>query len=214
MPNVKKTSNHARANGSKNAEPTPEPCPVCSTALASGAKFCSQCGRKLVSDKDTDKKSNASAKEPANSTAIQNSSQDAITQPGQPVESQLSSVCSCGQELPDEAQFCYRCGSPVNQKESEYMIVCRGQDNKDIMMNVTQQEFTIGKSANCDLAITDDDYVSRRHACLVESDGSVLLKDLNSSNGTFLRVQKTTVLEHGDEFLIGTRLIRLEKVQP
>jgi len=121
--------------------------------------------------------------------------------------------CSCGQDLSPEAQFCYQCGARVGQSVVKYRILCTGKGNSDTVINITGQEFKIGKSADCDLAIADDDYVSHQHACLVQSDGSIILKDLDSSNGTFLRVQKPTVLEPGDEFLIGTRLLRLEKAQ-
>lgn len=217
MPNGKKTSNHTPNKGvQKTDESTSEPCPVCSTALAAGAKFCSQCGRELAQDEDiTGEQTATPVKESASEDAsIQTDKQDiAVKQAQSPESPQVSSMCTCGQNLPAEAQFCYRCGNPVNQKVSQYMILCRGTDNKDIVINITEQELKIGKSTDCDLVIPDDDYISRQHACLVQSNGSILLKDLNSSNGTFLRVQKTTILEPGDEFLVGTRLICLEKAQ-
>jgi len=212
----------------KSIESTPEPCPVCDTALDSGASFCPQCGRKLVqinassesansAGESTDKKAptpqpgqNGSA-EPVNNAALPDSKEPAAPEKSEP--SLQSCQCSCGQSLPADAQFCYQCGGRVGQPVSPYRILCKGKGNTDTVINITGQEFKIGKSADCDLPIADDDYVSRQHACLVQSDGSILLKDLESSNGTFLRVQKPTVLEHGDEFLIGTRLLRLEKVQ-
>lgn len=217
MPNVKKTSNHTPTTGvPKTVERTSEPCPICSTALAAGAKFCSQCGRELVQDKETDSEQVTAPvkKTSSDDASIQKDEQDVSLKPVQSPEStQKSSMCTCGQSLPAEAQFCYRCGNSIDLKVSQYMILCRGKDNKDTVMHITEQELRIGKSADCDLAIPDDDYISRQHACLVKSNGSILLKDLNSSNGTFLRVQKTIILEPGDEFLVGTRLIRLEKAQ-
>jgi pSer/pThr/pTyr-binding forkhead associated (FHA) protein len=76
-------------------------------------------------------------------------------------------------------------------------------------------ELSIGKAADCNMVIADDDYVSRRHARLVKSDGMVFLEDLGSSNGTFLRVRRPIVLEPGDEIVVGTCSLRFdEKAQP
>ena len=212
----------------KSVESTPEPCPVCETALDSGASFCPQCGRKLVqagaatesaipAGESTGKKvpasqpgQNGSAR-PVQEPDSSDSKEPAA--PAKPEQSPQPCQCSCGQSLPAEAQFCYQCGGRVGQPAATYRILCTGKANCDMVVNITGQEFKIGKSADCEMVIGDDDYISRRHACLVQSNGSILLKDLGSSNGTFLRVQKPTVLEHGDEFLIGTRLLRLEKVQ-
>ena len=212
----------------KSVESTPEPCPVCHTALNAGANFCPQCGRKLVqinaaaesaipTKESTDKK--VSTPQPdQNGSAVPLQEVDSSDTEEAAASAKLeplpqSCQCSCGQNLPAGAQFCYQCGARVGQSVVKYRILCTGKGNSDTVINITGQEFKIGKSADCEMAIADDDYISRRHACLVQSNGSILLKDLDSSNGTFLRVQKPTVLEHGDEFLIGTRLLRLEKVQ-
>ncbi|NOG53095.1 MAG: FHA domain-containing protein [Planctomycetes bacterium] len=73
--------------------------------------------------------------------------------------------------------------------------------------------FTIGKQPDCDLVIEQDTYVSRRHAELVRSNGSVILKDLGSSNGTYLRLTRPTELMPGDEIQVGTTIIRLEPIE-
>jgi pSer/pThr/pTyr-binding forkhead associated (FHA) protein len=73
------------------------------------------------------------------------------------------------------------------------------------------EELTIGKAPECDLVVTDDEYLSRRHVRLIRSEGKVVLEDLGSANGTFLRVRRPVALEPGDEILIGTSLFTLEK---
>jgi len=36
------------------------------------------------------------------------------------------------------------------------------------------------------------------------------VKDVGSSNGTFLRISAPTFVEHGDQFLVGRELLRVE----
>lgn len=63
----------------------------------------------------------------------------------------------------------------------------------------------IGRDAECDIQIVDQG-VSRKHACVLElDDGSVMVRDLKSHNGTHVGNQKVveTVLNPGSEFNIG-----------
>jgi pSer/pThr/pTyr-binding forkhead associated (FHA) protein len=55
-----------------------------------------------------------------------------------------------------------------------------------------------------------DRYVSARHARIDVSDGGVLLTDVGSSNGTFVRVGGPTRISSGDQVLIGMQLLRVE----
>jgi hypothetical protein len=55
---------------------------------------------------------------------------------------------------------------------------------------------TFGRAATCDVALADDPEISRVHARLFKSDGGWLLKNLKSTNGTFVgefqRAQRIT----------------------
>ncbi len=55
-----------------------------------------------------------------------------------------------------------------------------------------------------------DGYVSGCHAVLARRDGKVFLKDLESSNGTYARLNEEVVLKDGDHLLIGQQLLRVE----
>lgn len=57
--------------------------------------------------------------------------------------------------------------------------------------------------------------VSRRHAILSYRDGTYRVEDLGSANGTFVNGRQiapmcATPLQHGDEIMCGTLLLRLE----
>ena len=55
-----------------------------------------------------------------------------------------------------------------------------------------------------------DPSVSRRHAILSVVRENVILRDLESANGTFLRLRRETALTPGDELLIGAQQLRYE----
>jgi pSer/pThr/pTyr-binding forkhead associated (FHA) protein len=72
-------------------------------------------------------------------------------------------------------------------------------------------EAVIGKAADADIRIDGDDYVSRRHARLVRSDGMLYVEDLQSANGTFLKIRRPIPLAAGDEIQIGNSIFRLRE---
>lgn len=73
----------------------------------------------------------------------------------------------------------------------------------------------VGRGAECDLALQDDG-VSRRHAKIVQyENGAVMVKDLGSTNGTFVngRSVTTTALEDGDRIQLGSITILKFSIQ-
>jgi predicted component of type VI protein secretion system len=68
-------------------------------------------------------------------------------------------------------------------------------------------EFAIGRSPECQLSL-DDPLVSRKHALLVVSPDSVLIKDLGSRNGVVVngtKIDTSRVLLDGDRIVIGSQ---------
>jgi len=71
---------------------------------------------------------------------------------------------------------------------------------------------TIGR-AGCAINLGDDPYLSQAHAELVvEADGSTRLRDLGSSNGTFVRIPPGAEreLHDGDAVRLGREVLRVE----
>jgi len=64
--------------------------------------------------------------------------------------------------------------------------------------------------ATGDVAFPQDGFVSSRHALLRAHAGLLLVRDLGSSNGTFIRLAGPTFVEDGDHFLIGRELFRVQ----
>jgi hypothetical protein len=68
----------------------------------------------------------------------------------------------------------------------------------------------VGRESDAELVLSED-LVSRRHAEFSVKDGEVILKDLASTNGTFVNGQriKRAKLAVGDRVLVGTSLMKL-----
>ncbi len=56
----------------------------------------------------------------------------------------------------------------------------------------------------------NDLYMSASHCKLEEAGGKLTLTDLNSRNGTFVRLKAEKELSHGDYLFIGRKLLRVE----
>ncbi len=69
------------------------------------------------------------------------------------------------------------------------------------------KETFIGRE-NCDLTYPQDMLLSPRHASVSVRDGKLMLKDLNSQNGSFIRQRQDSEISPGDIFLLGRELFR------
>lgn len=69
------------------------------------------------------------------------------------------------------------------------------------------REIFIGRE-NCDLSYPQDLLLSPRHASVSLREGRLVLKDLNSQNGSYIRQRWDTELTPGDIFLLGRELFR------
>ena len=72
----------------------------------------------------------------------------------------------------------------------------------------------IGREMSCDIALTNDQTISRNHAeVLCNPDGSYTITDKGSSNGTFVnstRVTGSAQLAAGDTLVVGAQRFRIE----
>ncbi len=70
-------------------------------------------------------------------------------------------------------------------------------------------EVTLGREVG-DILFRDDGFVSGRHARIAKVEGRVYLKDLGSSNGTYVRIRGERHVGNGDLVLMGQQLFRVE----
>lgn len=74
-------------------------------------------------------------------------------------------------------------------------------------------ENRVGREAG-DVSFPGDGFVSGRHAMVTVRGERVTVKDLGSSNGTFVRLTAPSPMEHNDQLLIGRQLVRVEITPP
>lgn len=164
-------------------------CASCDTARSAGAKFCPQCGRDLTT--------------PAPPPAVEARVEAQVKVPPK---------CACGREPPEDASYCPGCGAALgSQSDPDTWLKRVGSEGEDAVIPFTGEQLIIGKDSDCDVVVADDSYVSRRHARLRNEDNLIFLDDLGSSNGTLLRICRPVIIEPGDEILVGSTVLRLEK---
>jgi pSer/pThr/pTyr-binding forkhead associated (FHA) protein len=76
---------------------------------------------------------------------------------------------------------------------------------------LSRDETVIGRESG-DLVFTNDPFMSRRHASIDRdaASGAFSLRDLGSSNGTFLAIRNERELVSGDHLRVGQHLFRLD----
>jgi len=80
---------------------------------------------------------------------------------------------------------------------------------------LTEGTVSIGRASDCSIPIKDR-YLSRRHAEIISANGSWVLKDLGSANGTYLngnRVERDSTLRPGDRIRLGDTEIVFETTE-
>ena len=87
----------------------------------------------------------------------------------------------------------------------EVKLVVVGGRHAGKEIPVTGPQFLIGRGERCQLR-PQSDMVSREHCAIVVEEGTVVVRDLNSRNGTFVnqqRVEGSRKLHSGDRLKIG-----------
>jgi hypothetical protein len=137
----------------------------------------------------------------------------------------------CGFQNSESANYCARCGAllvkdeggteatqtftadeadetPADALDSLGVqgpaLVVRSGGGRAGEMFPLESETTIGRSPDCGIFL-DDVTVSRKHAVLRERDGSFLIEDQGSLNGTFVNRKRveSAQLDDGDELQVG-----------
>lgn len=91
----------------------------------------------------------------------------------------------------------------------EYSLVVVSGPGAGKVLDITKAEITIGRS-DCDLEL-DDPEISRRHALVTIEGARARLRDLQSTNGTFIAEEsiEDATLENRDQFRVGSHEVAL-----
>ena len=130
----------------------------------------------------------------------------------------------CGAVNPPNNRFCGGCGARLPEPDEEepapiedatgkmICLVCINEDGSDgPQILVDASESHIGR--NTDERFASDPFLSPIHARVLVADGMVRIEDLDSLNGTFVRIRDSVRLAPGDCFLMGRQVLRLETIE-
>ena len=198
-------------------------CPNCGQALGDSGKFCSGCGAKTErgnpAPAGTSTPEDAARTLPQDARRPNNGDAEPVSPPPLPAPRtereplRVAPATHCGRPMPEGSRFCPFCATPLAPQGPRFSILAKTNGKLDRRFDMDGDEFVIGKTDQCHLRLPNDDFASRQHARIVRSGEQVLLEDLGSANGTFLRVRRTMALDPGDEVLVGTTVLRVEKNQ-
>jgi len=101
-------------------------------------------------------------------------------------------------------------GSPATPRPAR-LIQCTVEGVARDIFFLSRTETVIGREAG-DIVFTSDPFMSRRHAALTRDPRTNVftLRDLGSSNGTYLRIRGERSIGDNDHIRIGQHLFRLE----
>jgi pSer/pThr/pTyr-binding forkhead associated (FHA) protein len=133
-------------------------------------------------------------------------------------------VCrSCSTPVPMGHKFCGRCGAAVPpdilSARTQFfgqlqvpgkakLILIRGEGVEGLSYQLNAEQHVVGR--NGQLVFPDDPFVSPKHANLFYRSGKLVVRDEGSLNGVFWRVRGSVDINHGDYFLAGEQLFRLD----
>lgn len=123
----------------------------------------------------------------------------------------LDNVPDNGRERPPGADGVRSFGTPLHPAWGRLVLIGYGGCEAETYF-LRPQEVIFGRELG-DIVFPTDAFISRRHARLgMELDGedmSVMLEDLQSANGTYLRMRGYADLKHGDMFRVGDQIFRV-----
>jgi pSer/pThr/pTyr-binding forkhead associated (FHA) protein len=108
-----------------------------------------------------------------------------------------------------DAEGTYFYASPKRASKMRLIQRLRGGDI-GLIVRARGDSVTMGREGN-DVNFPDDPFISGRHAEIaINPDGTFVLADQGSKNGTFVRIAGETPLVHGDYVFVGQQLLRVE----
>ena len=91
------------------------------------------------------------------------------------------------------------------------LVIVKGPNTSKVLP-VRTEVTTVGRQEDCQIRVVSSE-VSRKHCQLLEKDGKLFVKDLNSSNGTFVngrKIQDQQLLGPGAHLTVGPLTFRVD----
>ena len=99
-------------------------------------------------------------------------------------------------------------GSPPREPWGRLQQLLPSGGVRDVR-HLFEDEVVLGREEG-DIVFSDDAFMSRKHAAIKWDGQRVMLSDLGSSNGSFVRLAGVSPVKHGDHLRMGDQLFRIE----
>ncbi|MDD9944205.1 MAG: FHA domain-containing protein [Myxococcales bacterium] len=114
------------------------------------------------------------------------------------------------------ARFCKYCGSqvaaeapaPSSHMSARVVVILRDGSEGGVYPVADGQTDVGGREG--DIVLSEDPYLSPRHARITRTGDTFALQDLGSVNGIYLRIRRPTPLSDADMILVGQQVLRFE----
>jgi hypothetical protein len=134
------------------------------------------------------------------------------TPPKTSIPTALSAATSFERQAPPNPAIMPSDSVPVLESDPEFELEVMKGENIGRLYSLSQKVYSIGRSPSCDIIVTHDEFISRRHALLrCDESKQWSIVDLGSSRGTFvndIEIRDTNPLTDGDEILVGKTLFK------
>ncbi|WAS98525.1 FHA domain-containing protein [Nannocystis punicea] len=89
------------------------------------------------------------------------------------------------------------------------LVVIKGEGGDGVTYHLSATNHIVGRSTG-EIRFNEDFFLSPEHALFSVQGNRLFAKDLGSVNGVFVRIKSPVPLDHGDCFLVGEQLLRLD----
>ncbi|MET0387111.1 MAG: FHA domain-containing protein [Polyangiales bacterium] len=200
-------------------------CGACDSLSSLSAGACGRCGHDLTYFGDAV----AERVELSRSVVSETSFSADASRPSlreEVMEQARNYVCKeCSTAVPSGHKFCGTCGAAVPVEVVELRIkyfgamqapgkarltLIRGEGGGDGLSYMLQGTEHVAGREDGQILFPDDTWLSPRHANFVYDSGQLVVRDENSLNGVYVRTRGAVALSHGDTFICGEQVFRLD----
>jgi len=179
-------------------------CTFCGRQNEAGAQFCTDCGKPLTQ---------AAAAKAAMAAAAGGGAGVARTSvlphpaAAAPAESHTCPVCGSALDPSILGRF-----TPDRRADQRLTLVLIAEGGVEVQRFERKQTSTSIGRVDGDIVFKDDAFMSPLHAKLSWEEGRLEVRDLGSRNGTWVFLEAPHRLADGDQFLIGSQVIRFRRL--
>lgn len=197
-------------------------CPSCRALNEPEWVFCMRCGKKLPgreSKPDRPPEEYITQPKVRNQPAAERNNNEQIEDRRASGDSGGIVCKECGEVNTATGFYCAGCGlllsssseSDSSQPGRRAVLQLIGEGGQVGEIHTLDRPETFIGRVDGDLIFPHDGFMSSRHARITERNGRYFLRDQDSRNGTFIRIDREVELRPGDMFLVGKQLFRFEK---